>query len=168
VSEGFAGVSAIDTNTGPSAAVTVKTVVPLIVPWLAVIVVVPEATAVASPCLPAALLIVATAVILDVHVTDLVTSRVLPPVNVPVALNCSVLPAEIEGLSGVTKMEISTLAESDTVAGGAEPAASSERHNTPASNTRWQEQSLSIVELRQKFEEEKPDGEFMTTSATDR
>ena len=168
VSEGFVGIKVIDTNTGPGAVVTVMTVVPLIVPWPAVIVVVPEVTAVARPCLPAALLIVATAVMLDVHVTVLVRSRVLPPVNVPVALNCSVLPAEIEGLAGVTKMEISTLVESDTVAAGAEPAASSERHNQPASNTRVQERSLLIVELRQEFEEEKLDGELMATSATDR
>ena len=158
----------IDTSTGPGAAVTVKTVVPLMVPWAAVMVVVPAATAVARPCFPVALLRVATGGSLDVHVTDLVRSRVLPPVNVPVALNCSVLTAEIEGLAGVTKMEISTLVESDMVAAGAELAASSERHNKPASNTRLQEQSLRIVELRQEFEEEKPSRELMTTSATDR
>lgn len=51
---------------------------------------------------------VATVVLLDVQVTDEVTSRVVPPVNVPVALNCTAFPAIADGLVGVTAMEVKT------------------------------------------------------------
>ena len=146
VSEGVAGVIVIDTSTGPVAAFTVKTVVPLIVPWAAVIVVVPATTAVAKPCLPAALPMVATFGLLDVQVTDLVRSRVLPPVNVPVALNCSVVPVAIEGLAGVTKMEVRTLVESCTVI-DIDSAETAALNSKKASRTIRNVRSLSFADL---------------------
>jgi hypothetical protein len=74
------------------------------------IVVVPAVSPVARPRGLPVLLTVATAVLLDVHVTDAVRSRVVPPVNVPVALNCCVFPTDTEGFAGVIKIEIRTLA----------------------------------------------------------
>ena len=68
--EGFAGVTAIETNTG---AVTVRVVEPLIDPDVAEIVVVPVPAAVASPALE----IVATAVLVELQVTELVRFCVL-------------------------------------------------------------------------------------------
>jgi hypothetical protein len=67
--EGAAGVTAIDTNTG---AVTVNAVEPTILPEIAVIVAAPVVNALAKPCVPAPLLIVATAFLLEFHVTDCV------------------------------------------------------------------------------------------------
>lgn len=64
--EGDAGVTAIDT----SAAVTVSSVEPVILPEAALMVVVPEANALAKPCFPATLLIVATVAFVELHVTD--------------------------------------------------------------------------------------------------
>lgn len=58
---------------------------------------------VASPVL----LIVATLVFDELQVTELVRSPVLPSVNVPVAMNCCVVPLGIERLLGVTLMEAS-------------------------------------------------------------
>ena len=65
--EGAAGVTAIDTRTGT---VTVIVVAPTILPAIAVIVAVPVANAVAKPCVPAILLMVATLLLLEFHVTD--------------------------------------------------------------------------------------------------
>jgi hypothetical protein len=70
VIKGFAGVTAIETSTG---AVTVKFVEPLIEPDAAEIVVLPVPTPVASP----ALVIVATAVFVELQVTELVRFWVL-------------------------------------------------------------------------------------------
>ena len=83
--EGFAGVTAIETTT---AAVTVKVVLALTEPEVAVIFAKPVPTVVANPCEPDALLIVATAVVPELHSTVLVMSCVLLSVNVPVAVNC--------------------------------------------------------------------------------
>lgn len=71
-----------------AAAVTVNVVLPEISPDVAVIVVMPAATEVASPLKPAALLIVAVAGTEEVQVTDVVRSCVGPAVYVPVATNC--------------------------------------------------------------------------------
>ena len=68
--DGLAGVTAIDSNVG---AVTVSPVEPLIDPEVALIVVLPAATPVARP----ALVIVATAVFVELHVTELVRFCVL-------------------------------------------------------------------------------------------
>jgi hypothetical protein len=54
-----------------------------------------------------ALLIVATAVLLEVQVTVLVKSRVVLSLYVPVAVNCCVVPLAIEGFVGVTAIEVS-------------------------------------------------------------
>jgi len=55
--------------------------------------------------------IVATAVFKDVHVTELVKFWVLASENVPVTVNCCVAPVLIEGLGGVTAIELSVAAE---------------------------------------------------------
>lgn len=63
-----------------SALVTFRVAVPVTAPLVAVTVVVPTANVVASPFVPAALLIVATLVSLDVQPTVVVISCVLPSV----------------------------------------------------------------------------------------
>ena len=68
--EAAAGVTAIDTNDG----LTVRVVDPEIDPEVALIVVVPLATAVARPIDPATLLMVATVVFVELQVTDWVRS----------------------------------------------------------------------------------------------
>ena len=65
---------------------------PLIPDWVAEIVVCPTASPVASP-VP---LIVATVVPDELHVTEFVRVCVLPSLNVPVAVNCSLEPIFIE------------------------------------------------------------------------
>ena len=81
---GLVGVTAIDDSV---AAVTVRVVVPETVPRVAVIVVEPTATDVASPLEPAALLIVATDPAEELHVTTNVISCVVASEKVPVAIN---------------------------------------------------------------------------------
>jgi hypothetical protein len=98
--EGFAGVTAIDTNV---ADVTVRIVEPLMPADVASILLVPAATAVAKP--PAA--IVATVVVTELQVAVLVKFCVELSENVPVAVNCSVLPFAIEGFAGVTAIDTS-------------------------------------------------------------
>ncbi len=83
------------------AAVTVSVVDPLIEPEVAVIVVLPCATLVANP----AALIVAALVVPELHVTVAVRFCVELSLYVPVAVNCSVVPALIEGLAGVTAID---------------------------------------------------------------
>src|SRR6202041_2628092 len=85
VIDGFAGVTAIDCSV---AAVTVRTVEPLMDDDVAVIVEVPTPAPLASP----AVLIVAVAVVPELHVTVLVRFCVVPSLNVPVAVNCCVAP----------------------------------------------------------------------------
>jgi ABC-type amino acid transport system permease subunit len=70
------------------AAVTVNVVLPEISPNVAVIVVPPTLNEVASPLKPTALLMVATPVFEEVHVTDVVRFCAGPAVNMPVAINC--------------------------------------------------------------------------------
>ena len=64
---------------------------------------VPFATAVASPTA----LMVATAVVVDVHVTELLKFCLLPSLYVPVAVNCCVVPAEMDAFAGVTAIDTS-------------------------------------------------------------
>src|SRR5580698_2783626 len=101
--DGFAGVTVIDCNV---AAVTVRTVEPLIAPDFAVIVEVPTPAPLARP----AALIVAVVVVPELHVTVLVRFCVVPSLNVPVAVNCSVAPLVIDGLAGVTAIDCSVAA----------------------------------------------------------
>jgi hypothetical protein len=79
-------------------------------PDFAAIVVVPAATPVTKPCEPSAFEIFATAVLLDVHVEVEVRSRCVPSENVPVAMNCRVLPAITVELAGVTSIDTRTAA----------------------------------------------------------
>jgi hypothetical protein len=72
---GLAGVTAMETSV---AAVTVRAVEPAMLPDAAVTVVEPAATGVARPLEPAALLIAATPVLEELHVTDAVRFCVVP------------------------------------------------------------------------------------------
>jgi hypothetical protein len=98
--EGFAGVTAIDTSV---AAVTVRVVEPVMPADVASILLVPAATPEANP--PAA--IVATVVVTELQVAVLVKFCVELSENLPVAVNCSVLPFAIEGFAGVTATDTS-------------------------------------------------------------
>jgi hypothetical protein len=98
----LAGVSSIETS---AAAVTVNVVVPVIEPEVAIIVVEPVLTALASPAETAVLLIVATVVRAELHCTVFVMFCVLPLLNVPVAMNCCVVPRGMLGIAGVTAIE---------------------------------------------------------------
>ena len=70
------------------AAVTVRDVDPATEPRVAVTVVVPVLALAASPWLPPALLMVATATAEELHCTVFVRSCAVLSVNVPVAVNC--------------------------------------------------------------------------------
>lgn len=94
----FAGVTAIDTRLAP---LTVSEVVPLRPPEAAVIVVVPVPVLLAKPVE----FTVATAPVLDVHVTD-DNACVLPSSKLPVALNSTAVPNAIVGSDGLIVMEI--------------------------------------------------------------
>lgn len=93
----FKGAIASDNSV---ALVTVAESVPDIAPAVAVIVVVPAATAWPSPLTSTVITLVA----LDDHVTD-VSSCVLPSLKMPVAVNCCCVPGAKEGLAGVTVIE---------------------------------------------------------------
>src|SRR6266849_7424710 len=64
----------------------------------------PAPMAVTSPVLPA----VTTVVSLELQVTELVTSCVLPSVYVPVALNCWAVPLTIDAFAGFIATEDTT------------------------------------------------------------
>src|ERR1700677_4691147 len=117
--DGFAGVTAIELKAGATA-LTGSVVVPVIEPDAAFIVAEQAVTPDASPEAE----IVATAVFKDVHVTELVKFWVLASENVPVAVNCCVAPVPIEGLGGVTAIELSVAGETlKTVGPGPAPDA---------------------------------------------
>jgi hypothetical protein len=101
---GLVGVTAMDTSV---VEVTVRVVDPDILPDVAVIVVEPTAAEAASPSVPAALLMAATAAADEFQVTDVVRSCVVLSENVPVAINCSVVPSAMLGSSGVIAIETS-------------------------------------------------------------
>jgi hypothetical protein len=96
------GLIAIETS---AAAVTVSNVDPLMELDVAVMVAVPTPTLLATPCVPAALLMVAVVGLSDVQVTVLIRFCVLPSVKVPVAVNACVVPSAIAGIVGVTAIE---------------------------------------------------------------
>jgi hypothetical protein len=77
-------------------------VLPVIPLKVAEIVLVPTATPVARP----AVVMVATPVFEEVHVTWPVRFCVVLSLYVPVAVNCCVIPAGIAGLAGVTVMDV--------------------------------------------------------------
>jgi hypothetical protein len=95
----FIGVTARDTSI---AGVTVNVVVPEMFLNFAVIVVEPAPAPLASP----AVLIVALVVSEDDQITCAVKSWVLLSENVPVAVNCCVVPFAMLGLVGVTLIEL--------------------------------------------------------------
>jgi hypothetical protein len=101
---GLAGVTAMEDKV---AEVTVRVVLPEILPEVAVMVAAPAAMAVARPLL----FTVATAIsenpeaLDEVQVTWVVILWLVPSEYVPEAANCSVIPAGTLGLAGVTDME---------------------------------------------------------------
>jgi len=95
---GLAGVTDMEVRI---AVVTLRAVFPEILPEVAVMVVMPAATAVARPLL----LTVATDVLDELQVTCVVISRLVPSEYVPEAANCWAFPAGTLGLAGVTEME---------------------------------------------------------------
>lgn len=73
----------------------------------AVIVVAPLATGVALPAEPAALLTVAIDGDDELHITAFVIFWVLLSENIPVAVNCCIVPTATVGFEGVTAMDTS-------------------------------------------------------------
>src|SRR5215469_10893165 len=96
------GVTTMDCSV---AEVTVNSVEPLIEPLVALMVVVPAATVVATPWDPAALETVAAAVLDEAQVTCVVRSCVVWSVKVPVAWKARVSGRGRLGVVGVTEME---------------------------------------------------------------
>jgi hypothetical protein len=94
---GLLGDTEMDVSAG-----TVTVALPLMLPDDAVIVEVPAPTPVARPTST-----VATAVLEEVQVTDDVTSCLVPPWNVPVAVYCCVAPGRTVAVLGVTAIETS-------------------------------------------------------------
>jgi hypothetical protein len=94
------GLIAIDTR---AAGVTVSSVDALTAPEVAVIVAEPMLTLCASP----AVLIVAVEGVSENHVAVPVRFCVVPSVNVPVAVNCWLVPFAIDGAAGVTAIDTS-------------------------------------------------------------
>ncbi len=95
---GLAGVTATEDRV---AEVTVRAVLPEIVPEVALMVELPPAMAAARPLL----LMEATDVFDELQVTDVLISWVVPSENVPLAVNCWVAATDILGFAGVTEME---------------------------------------------------------------
>jgi hypothetical protein len=93
-------VTAIETSV---AGVTAKVDDPLTAPETALILLVPVPTAVTIP--PEVM--VATLVVCELQITELVIFCVEPSENVPVAANCSEVPFEIDKLVAVTAIETS-------------------------------------------------------------
>jgi hypothetical protein len=102
---GVAGVILIDVSV---AVVTVSAVLPDTAPSVAIMVVLPAERALTRPLVPAALLVVATAVFDDDHVTVVVRSFAVASEYVPVAMNCCCNPLATLALAGVTPIETST------------------------------------------------------------
>src|ERR1700683_4524075 len=100
------GATVIEVSVG-AVAVTVRLTPGEVTPFtLALIDVIPTATPVANPRVPAVLLIDAKPAFDEVHVAVEVRFWVEPSLNVPVAVNCSVAPIEIDGAGfGVTAIE---------------------------------------------------------------
>ena len=106
VPSGIVAVGGLIVIDASATAVTVSTVDPLTVPDVALTVAVPVPTFCPSPLL----LIVAVVGVSEDHVAVLVRSCVLPSVNVPVAVNCCVVPNAIDGVAGVTANDTSAAA----------------------------------------------------------
>ena len=89
---------------------TVSVVEDVIVPSVAEIVVFPDPAVVASPMLPAVLLITATVFSEDTQFTIAVMSVLVPSLYVPVAVNCCVEPDGMDGFCGEMEIETSVAA----------------------------------------------------------
>lgn len=100
---GFTGVTVIDVMTAGVIVSVAADVMLGNVAKVAAIVVVPSLTAVANPVL----LIVATPVIDEDHVATAVKFCVVESANVPVAVNCWVVPLAMLELGGVTAIDAS-------------------------------------------------------------
>ena len=83
------------------AAATVKTVEPVTVTKVALTVADPVPTPVATPVL----FTLTAAIVSEAQVTVELRSCVLPSLNVPVAINCCVVPNATEGFAGVTAID---------------------------------------------------------------
>lgn len=110
-----AGVTSIDSST---TGVTVSVVDPEMLPEVAVIVVEPACTAVASPLEPARLLMVAILVFDEFQATNEVRFCVVVSEKVPIATNCLVSPRTMLGFTGVTVIEVMTAGVTVSIAGG--------------------------------------------------
>lgn len=99
---GLEGVTAMDTRV---ADVTVRVVLPEILPDVAVMVVVPIPNIVVNPFDAEASLNVAFAVSKEPHTTDVVKSCVLLSEYIPVAVNCRVVPRALLAFAGVIDIE---------------------------------------------------------------
>jgi hypothetical protein len=95
---------------------TARVAVPLTAPFVAVMVtgLVVAPTPVANPLATIVALLVSD----DVHVTLLVMFWVLVSLKVPVAVNCCWLPSGIEGLAGVTAIDVNVALVTVSVSGG--------------------------------------------------
>jgi len=101
------GEIAIDTS---AAGFTIRVAVPVIDPEATLIVVVPAAREVANPAVPAVLLMVAMAAAVELQCALWVRSCVVPSVNVPVAVNCCVVPRAIVADGGLIAIDTSAAA----------------------------------------------------------
>jgi hypothetical protein len=114
--DGAVVVTTMDTSVG---AVTVITVDPLTVPEVAVIVTVPAVVAVATFrfVVPVVGKVAAPPLnVVALQVGD-VSAKVVPSLYVPVAVKGSVVPAAIDGVAGVTAIEMSEAALTVKLAG---------------------------------------------------
>lgn len=100
---GFAGVTVIDVSTaGVTVSVAMLEITPLNV---ALMVVVPSETAVANPFEPAALLIVTAPVFEEDQIAHVVNVCIMALANVPVAVNCWVVPLAMLVVIGDTAID---------------------------------------------------------------
>jgi|SRR5215472_787841 len=109
---GLAGVTMIEVRVAPVAVIVVEPETPLRV---AVIAVFPTARPVTSPEVPNALLTCAIVLSPEVQLTRLVQFGVLPSLKVQVAVRSTAVPLAIEGLTGVTAIEVRVSAVTVTV-----------------------------------------------------
>jgi hypothetical protein len=96
------------------------------------IVVVPEAFVVASPAWMGAFAIVATDELVELQCEFIVTSCMVPSLNVPVAVNCCVEPVDTEGFTGLTAVLTSVPVPTVSVVVPVTPNAVAEMVTLPA------------------------------------
>jgi len=96
------------------------------------IVVVPEALVVASPAWMGAFAMVATDELDELQCELIVTSCMVPSLNVPVAVNCCVEPGDTEGFSGLTAVLTSVPVPTVSVVVPVTPNAVAEMVTLPA------------------------------------